>query len=148
MNKAMINNWNSVVKPEDNIYHLGDVGFLDEGPLYNILSQLNGRKHLIWGNHDQTIKKSEKIRSLFVWCKDYHEFKKDGHTICLFHYPIGEWNKAHRGAYHLHGHCHGNYKYPREGRCMDVGANLINHTPIEFDEVIRRLVNKPLLQHH
>lgn len=148
MNQAMINNWNKVVGKNDEVYHLGDVGFLDEDSLFAIISKLNGRKHLIWGNHDQTIKKSEKIRNLFVWCKDYYELKRDGQMVALFHYPIGEWNKAHRGAYHLHGHCHGNYVYPREGRNMDVGANLIDHTPIEFNEVISRLVNKPLLQHH
>ncbi len=148
MNQAMINNWNKVVGKNDEVYHLGDVGFLDEDSLFAIISKLNGRKHLIWGNHDQTIKRSEKIRNLFVWCKDYYELKRDGHMVALFHYPIGEWNKAHRGAYHLHGHCHGNYVYPREGRNMDVGANLIGHTPIEFNEIITRLVNKPLLQHH
>ena len=31
---------------------------------------------------------------------------------------------------------------------MDVGSNLINYTPIDFHEVVSRLINKPLLKHH
>lgn len=148
MNEEMINRWNSVVGVNDEVFHLGDFAFLKETETMEILLRLNGRKYLIFGNHDQTIMNSKLIQNQFVWCKHYYELKRHGHTICLFHYPIGEWNKAHRGAIHLHGHCHGNYVYPREGRCMDVGSNLINYTPIDFHEVVSRLINKPLLKHH
>lgn len=148
MNEMMIRNWNSVVNPEDTVFHLGDFAFMQENEIINIINRLNGQKNLVFGNHDQTIKKSSKIKSMFGFCKDYYEVKQGNVTVVLFHYPIGEWNKGHRGSYHLHGHCHGNYTYPREGRIMDVGVNCISYTPISLEKVISKLSNKPSIKHH
>lgn len=39
MNKAITENWNSVVKPEDTVYHLGDFAF---GGIKNYIPYLNG----------------------------------------------------------------------------------------------------------
>lgn len=53
MNEALVDNWNSVVKPEDTVYHLGDfnLGKFDESIEYAGL--LNGHKILVTGNHDR-----------------------------------------------------------------------------------------------
>ena len=48
----MIEKWNSLVKPNDKVYHLGDVGF-NRNELDYILPRLNGTKVLIKGNHDK-----------------------------------------------------------------------------------------------
>lgn len=52
MNECLIHNWNSVVGPEDTVYHLGDFGF---GNLQEFRGRLNGIIHLIEGNHDSSI---------------------------------------------------------------------------------------------
>lgn len=52
MNKEMIKQWNSVVKEDDKIYHLGDFGFGSKEQIANVISKLNGRIFLILGNHD------------------------------------------------------------------------------------------------
>jgi calcineurin-like phosphoesterase family protein len=44
----MIQAWNQTVKPQDHVYHLGDVAF---GPI-SIVQKLNGHKRLVLGNHD------------------------------------------------------------------------------------------------
>jgi len=49
--EAMIERWNSVVGPEDTVYHLGDVA-MHTSPIERILPRLNGKKILIVGNHD------------------------------------------------------------------------------------------------
>ena len=56
MNETLINNWNSVVTPEDIIYHLGDFGFGTKEELQEIFDRLNGYKYLIMGNHDRKSK--------------------------------------------------------------------------------------------
>lgn len=148
MNEEMIARWNKVVGPDDTIYHLGDFSFLPAEKTLAVLRRLNGQKHLIYGNHDQIIRKNHKLQREFVSVSEYKEITVAGNFFCLFHFPIGEWNKAHRGAYHLHGHCHGNYVYPRPGKNMDVGAPCVGYTPIEAAAVIARLKNAPDLQHH
>lgn len=50
MDKVMTERWNSVVSPEDTVWHLGDFGA--EGCEAPILSQLNGNILFVKGNHD------------------------------------------------------------------------------------------------
>lgn len=51
--ETLIANWNSVVSPEDTVWHLGDVnlGKFDES--IELVRRLNGHKHLVSGNHDR-----------------------------------------------------------------------------------------------
>lgn len=147
MDAALITNWNNVVKPNDIVYHLGDFAFHAEDMVCNILNQLNGRKILILGNHDKVMR-TDIVSKYFEKITNYLEVYEDKQLICMFHYPIAEFNKAHRGAFHIHGHCHGNYKPHNPGRIMDVGANCINYTPINLKQVIKQLEKEPLLKHH
>lgn len=104
MDEALIENWNSVVKPGDTIYHLGDFAFYSEDKVCGILERLNGNKILILGNHDKVMR-SEKVRSYFKLIVPYLEVYQDKQLICMFHYPIAEFNKSHHGSFHVHGHC-------------------------------------------
>ena len=52
MNESMIKDWNSVVHKRDYIYVLGDLAFGNKEMIKNLISRLNGRIHLIMGNHD------------------------------------------------------------------------------------------------
>ena len=52
MDSEMIRRWNSVVSPNDLVFHLGDVIIAGAKRAEYILPQLNGRKILIEGNHD------------------------------------------------------------------------------------------------
>lgn len=147
MNQALITNWNNVVKQDDTIYHLGDFAFMKENQVINLLQQLNGRKIFVFGNHDKVMR-NHAIQKYFVAMTSYLEVHHNGELICMFHYPIAEHNKCHRGSYHVHGHCHGNYTYPTPCRAMDVGAPCIDYTPINLDAVIERLSVFPVKQHH
>ena len=50
--KVLIDNWNSVVGPEDTVFHLGDFCFGGFPKWKEIREQLNGHIILIVGNHD------------------------------------------------------------------------------------------------
>jgi len=52
MNEYIIQKWNSVVKEDDIVYHLGDVGFGTTEMLKELINRLNGTKILLRGNHD------------------------------------------------------------------------------------------------
>jgi calcineurin-like phosphoesterase family protein len=157
MDQALINNWNAKVKPGDNVYHLGDVAFCQEDRLARILGQLNGQKFLIYGNHDKQIKRSRELQSFFVWCRDYHELSIDDadaergrQKIVMCHYPMISWNSAHHGSWMLHGHCHGNLRYPFQGRIVDVGVDPQNYSPVSYEELKARMkkVRPEFLDHH
>lgn len=116
--------WNSTVDRGDRVFHTGDFSF---GSKYeqvaSQLRKLNGQKFLIKGNHDsQKILDQLKKDNLIQNWKHYDEIKVAGVSTCLFHFPITAWHRQYYGAWHLHGHCHGNYN-PEKGKILDVGLD-------------------------
>lgn len=145
MNEALIANHNAVVGIDDALYHIGDFGFAEPEKLVEIVQQLNGKKYLILGNHDKTIRKNiEKIFQYhFEWIGDYLEITQQDHmiergkqNIVMSHYPMLSWNKAHHGAWMLHGHCHSTMDHlNKDVRRYDVGVDGNEYKPICYDEL-------------
>jgi len=140
MNKTMVDNYNSVVKPEDTVYHLGDFAFANESRIKQIFYQLNGKKILIFGNHDVDPKYSGKkaYSQLFDEVHDYLELKINGERIVMFHFPIDSWNKRHRSAIHLHGHTHGTHQEKNKlvPNRFDVGVDCWDFKPVSLNKIL------------
>ena len=143
MAEKLIDNWNSVVRKSDDVYHLGDFCFNSDNFLENI-TKLNGNLHFLTGNHDKkAINKlirmkengNKKLKNVFFH-GDMHEIKDGDNKLVLCHYPIYEWNGWHKGAIHLHGHCHGNQGASFKDRAYDVGTDCRNYTPVLLEELL------------
>ena len=124
MNEGIIANWNATVKPEDEIYILGDFAFAQPTAQIALLRRLNGKKYLVEGNHDEMM--NPELRAQFTWIKDFFELNvtfDDGvkQRIILCHYAFRVWNKSHRGAWNFYGHSHGSL--PPQGKQIDVGID-------------------------
>lgn len=150
MDAALIQAWNKVVKYDDQVYHLGDFAFAPEDRVLRILDQLAGQKFLIFGNHDQKIRKSKALQQKFGWCREVHEDKYDDQRVIMCHFPMMVWNKSMHGSYMLHGHCHGNLRYPFKARILDVGVDNVGFEPITMREIKRRIgnVEPHTIDHH
>ena len=121
----LIDLWNSQVKPDDTVWHLGDFSFSNiRTEVCDLLAQLRGQKRFVKGNHDGigVLDDQLDISLNVLQVLDYKETKTEGNTTVLFHYPIGSWNKQGRGSFHLHGHSHGSYTRGR-GKILDVGLD-------------------------
>ena len=140
MDAVLICNWNARVGPQDEVWHLGDFTFRSEKAADLYLKRLNGRKHLVWGNHD-----SEKLRQLDAWASSqpYAELALDGRKIVLLHYGLRVWNKSHRGALHFYGHSHGSL--PGDRQSCDVGVDnpACFYAPWRLEEIERHLAILP-----
>ena len=123
MDAALIRNWNAKVQPNDIVFHLGDFSFGNLTHTKNVLEQLNGRKILIYGNHDQVIRDNQSAQDYFEACVDYLRVKIDETTVCLMHFPIFSWDCKGHGSFHLHGHTHAAYLNGMKGRFLDVGVD-------------------------
>lgn len=127
MNETMIDNWNSVVGQNDKVYHLGDV--MIGGKPEDILPRLNGKKTIIFGNHDNIPKLVPFFKSHYIW-RVIRE-----HEVTLSHFPLRE--DQLRTKANLHGHIHQN-KSPSD-RHYNVSAEAINYTPKDLDEIVAEL---------
>src|SRR5687767_7438795 len=81
MNWDMVERWNRTVKPQDKVWHLGDVAFKTTeraAELENLLQKLHGHKRMLVGNHDNL--KSPALLRHFEKIELWKGFKDEGFT--------------------------------------------------------------------
>jgi calcineurin-like phosphoesterase family protein len=148
MDEAMIRDWNALVAPEDLTYILGDFAFHKLEAALTIVRRLNGRKILIEGNHDEHLIKHEEFRAEFEEIYVYHEISFNKNHVCLFHYPIAEFNRQHRGAVHFHGHLHGSPSGLESYRVLDVGMDAMGEIVKPLDWLVAKALCGQVKGHH
>lgn len=129
MDEHMVEKWNSVVRPQDKVYHLGDV--VMHRRALPILSRLNGHKRLVRGNHD------------IFKTKDYLQYFEEIYGVRVFpnlnmvcsHIPI-HIDSMYRWKLNLHGHLHANSLNDPKYACVSVEQ--INYTPVSIDEIVSK----------
>lgn len=164
MNEEIIRRWNSVVGPEDTVYHLGDVCL---GPIMESLAcirRLNGHKILILGNHDRPFMKKNKPEAFREWMETYikagfadikwsADVHIDGQTVFLSHFPYdGDSHDGDRfagerlrdiGVPLVHGHTHSNghpVSRSKSGTLqVHVGMDAWDYTPVSEIQIAKLL---------
>jgi calcineurin-like phosphoesterase family protein len=133
MDEEMVRRWNDRVRPNDKVYHLGDVVMKRKD--LSIMSRLNGDKVLIRGNHD--IYKMSDYAEYFRDIRGYHVMN----GLILSHIPIHEESLGRFGT-NVHGHTHAN-RVMKDGaidvRYHCVCVEQIDYTPILFEHVLERI---------
>jgi len=137
--EALILAWNSRVRPSHEIFVIGDFAMNSSAErCQEIFARLNGRKHLIIGNHDKA------RHTGLSWATDPADLRTvvlDGVRLVLCHYGMRTWPGAWRGALHLYGHSHG--KLPPTSRSCDVGVDAWGYRPVSLPEIKERLAATP-----
>jgi len=134
MNQCMLDNWASVVKPNDTVIHCGDVLFGENKVewLEANFAKLPGKKRLVLGNHDN-------VKFLAPFFKDIQLWIQMDKFI-LTHTPLHPTTLAesHRfdaeGMLNVHGHIHSNPSPEGPYKCVCVEQ--INYTPVNLEELI------------
>ena len=135
MNEAMFDNWNEVIKPNDTVYHLGDVLFGEEKGkwLSENFEKLNGKKHLILGNHDNPKFLAPYFKSIALW-KDMSDM-----GLLLSHTPqhASTLAETHRFGQdpilNVHGHIHSNPSPEGPYKCVCVEQT--DFKPVHIEEL-------------
>lgn len=136
MQDKMIEKWNNKVSNEDTVYILGDFSFkLQKSAAIKILKQLNGKKILIKGNHDNYVGQRD-YDECFEGIYDYLQLTEDKTQIILSHYPIWDWAGMYYGSYHLYGHIH-DKTMPHEYNAYCVSVEHIDYEPVTLEEIIK-----------
>ena len=154
MDEALIERWNSVVKPDDIVFHLGDFAFATNSRWKEIIQRLNGHIYLIVGNHDEIRYPGHQVFELFEGVTTQLALKIDNRHVYLNHYPFlcygGTYRNPEQAVIQLYGHIHSGpncggmdtdrlvnlfpYQY-------DVGVDNNNYTPVSWQQV-QEIINK------
>jgi calcineurin-like phosphoesterase family protein len=133
MDEEMVQRWNDRVRPNDKVYHLGDV-VINRRAL-STLSRLNGDLVLIKGNHD--IFRLEEYTRYFRDIRSYHVMN----GLILSHIPLHAESLGRFGT-NIHGHLHAN-RVMNNGvidvRYQNVCVENTDFAPILFDDVMKRI---------
>ena len=157
MTEDQIREHNTLVKPEDIVWHLGDFTFGGTPEVIRLLRRLNGNYKFTWGNHDKPLKDFSTIIDHYSDLKSRVEFlgnmaevEIEGQSIVLNHYAMRVWNKSHRGNWHLYGHSHGTLPDDPTSMSFDVGADCHDLKPIPFSRVKEIMSKKTFrpVDHH
>ena len=137
MDAALIENWNRVVGPEDTVYLLGDIGWNGGHVPCRTLAKLNGRKHLVRGNHDTGYQDAPLLYRYFETVTDFLEIDDGPHHIFLSHYPM-LYGKPK--GYMIHGHIHGSGQFfdilRSLPRILNAGVDVNGFTPVTLAQLI------------
>ena len=150
MDEVLIKNWNTIIKPEDTVYHLGDFTLGSSEVFLKYRQRLFGDIYFVLGGHDTRWAKGIFLESV-KFLPQLITQKIDKFEITLCHYPLLTWDKSHYGSLHLHGHCHGSIgkvgqagnteKIPNEhnGYRVDVGVDCWDYFPTTLEQIFARI---------
>lgn len=150
-NEAIIQNWNSVVQPDDIVYHLGDVMLNDDEHGIKCLQRLNGHIRMVRGNHDSD---NRLLKYADCWnvesVGDWALVIKDGkQSIYLSHFPTITSNydvdkplKAR--VLNLCGHSHTKDAFQDwdKGLIYHVELDAHDNKPVALEEVMKDIRKK------
>lgn len=134
-NEAIIQNWNNIITPEDDVYVLGDLMLNNNDGGIAAIKQLKGKIHIVRGNHD-----SDSRIKLYSQCYNVVEitegqfFKYGKYHFFLSHYPCIVSNydadkPLERRMISLCGHSHTPDKF------QDMDKGLIYHVELEAHDL-------------
>lgn len=132
MNNVLINNWNSVVAPEDIVYVLGDfIWGNDKTCIEPLVDKLNGQIHLILGNHD-AFKPWDYVNGGIC---SVHTTLQLEDNIYLAHDPATRCTLPD-DVILIHGHIHTLYKYFIQKKCINVSVEMWDYKPVKIEDAI------------
>ena len=140
MNEALITNWNSVVKPEDTAYVLGDFAMGPASDVRGLVSRLNGTIKLVRGNHD-TPAKLKIYQEMGIEAKDIEYLTYKGRFFILCHFPIASEEfmqmvvNDNSEVINVYGHVHSNAQKGFYRGTYHIGVDTNNLTPISIEQV-------------
>ena len=146
MNETIITRWNQVIGNDCHVFHLGDFCQGGSAEWSRLLDRLNGRIHLIVGNHDlKNLRQG--FMNRFEEVVMQQRIEVETKSIYLNHYPFLCFEGGYKSnVWQLFGHVHTRtnntgldaerlaYLYPTQ---YDVGMDNNDFTPVSYEEVKR-----------
>lgn len=139
MDLDIIKRWNSLIKENEDVYHLGDFGN------YDIVKKLNGRIHLILGNYEKKDIEAGKITiqdllnlgfasvNEYLYINNFNEQLPEIKKIKLVHEP-SKADINNPEVFNLFGHIHGRQLCKKFG--LDVGVDGHHMNPVSEENII------------
>ena len=146
----IIQNFNQIISSDDDLYILGDLMLGDNIYGLECLKKLNGKLHVIYGNHCTDVRK-ELYKTLpnvveILGYAGMLKYKK--WRFYLSHYPtitdnLDDISKPWQQVKCLYGHTHQKTNFYNDNPLMyHVGVDSHNCYPVSIDQIVEDIKNK------
>ena len=154
MNETIVENWNATVDKNDDVYVLGDLCLGGGGPEVlaankALIESLNGRIHIIRGNHDTDprVRMYETCANVVDVVKWADMLRYKGYHFYLSHFPTLTGNLEKESlkqcTCNLFGHTHQTTNFHLDMPFMyHVGVDSHNGYPVLIDDIIVEMNQK------
>ena len=136
--ELMILNWQTLVQPDDDILHLGDVLVGGKERREALSYRLTGYKYLILGNHDLKSRNPLRNEMKFAILPDIVQEYINGIHIVFTHRPyefIEDWQ------INIHGHIHSKKPPPfYTDRHINVSVEVMNYSPKKLGDILEETI--------
>jgi calcineurin-like phosphoesterase family protein len=135
MNEFLIDRWNSVVKPGDIVYTLGDTFFGSKDEFKIAWPKFNGSKRLIVGNHDdiQFLSSGGFFKKTLFW-RMFTDHGLVFHHVPLHPSSLFRGKNIDTPMFQVHGHTH-TMGSPKMGPYTSVCVEMRNYTPVNIEDL-------------
>ena len=138
--KVLMTNYNQTVRNEDTCYFIGDIAMV--GPsmwehIKGIITKLNGRKHLVFGNHDE-FKWQRYLDVGFTSVHSAHWMTLDGFNLVMAHDPA-VYCALNPDTILICAHVHTLFRSLPKQKVINVGINMWDYKPVNFDQIRKEL---------
>lgn len=164
--RILAENWDLAVKPDDQVWILGDISAGGKAAQANALTwliQRPGIKHLVTGNHDgchPMYRNAAKYQAWYLSCgiasvQPFARRRINGQSVLMSHYPYEgdhtsqdrhtQWRLRDEGLPILHGHTHSHEKRSYSGPGwsgsvqIHVGVDAWGFRPASLEQVAELL---------
>lgn len=144
MNNTMVKRWNSNIRPEDIVIHLGDIIFTkgQSSEIKKMIGKLNGRKILIKGNHDRK-SYSWYLTNGFDFIIERGIWRFNKKKVLFVHDPKSITHNDYKTCdYILHGHLHDKGRFiknRKQCQIINLSVEQTNYTPMNLITLLNRL---------
>ena len=140
-NDYLIEKCNSVVKPGDVVYHLGDTFFGDREKFKKDWPKFNGSKRLLIGNHDdiEYLSSGSFFKKTLFW-RMFTEHGLIFHHVPLHPMSLVRGKDLEKPMFQVHGHTH-TMGSPKMGPYTSVCVEMRDYTPVNIEDLAREAKN-------
>jgi len=136
MTEDLILKWNTVVKQEDTVYHLGNFAH-DPKTTQDCITRLNGNIKFIEGDFDSAIALLDEKKMLSPRCSIINRVNFISDINCAFSYwPMAAWPKKSSKSWSIIGYPDKKHKSNPKTRIINVSTDLWGNVPQELEKLI------------
>jgi calcineurin-like phosphoesterase family protein len=153
MTEKLIKLYNDKISHKDKVLFVGDIFFCSNKQAREILSQMNGEKYLVTGNHDA--QPYDMISRGFIWTAEKLHVRWEHKNIVISHYDYWDLRSPYDHRYEekrhplnlnrmevlIHGHTH--QKTKRLLNQVHVGVDAWDYAPARYEEIVPLLNEVP-----